>query len=75
MLGSIFKHKKGRQMMLPAFYEKSFSLDVGLGLAEALNAVARFPLTALFEQVDAFETLQYVALNDETADTLETFVL
>ena len=49
--------------------------DVGLGLAQALNAVARFPLAAFFEQLDAFETLQNVALNDEAVDTLEAFVL
>ena len=49
--------------------------DVGLGLAQALNAIASFPLATLFEQIDAFETLQNVALNDETADTLEAFVL
>jgi len=50
-------------------------LDVGLGLAETLDAVARFPLAALFEDVDALETLQDVALNDETVGALETFVL
>jgi len=49
--------------------------DVGLGLAQTLNAIAGFPLAALFEQIDAFETLQNVALNDEAADTLEAFVL
>jgi hypothetical protein len=50
-------------------------LDVGLGLAQTLHAIARFPLATLFEQIDAFETLQNIALNDETADTLEAFVL
>ena len=50
-------------------------LDVGLGLAQTLHAIASFPLAALFEQIDAFETLQNIALNDETADTLEAFVL
>ena len=62
-------------MVLPAFEKGKCRLDVGLCLTEALNAVARLPLAALFEQIDAFETLQNVALNDETADTLETFVL
>jgi hypothetical protein len=55
--------------------KKRCGSDVGLGLAQTLDAVARFPLAAFFEQIDAFETLQNVALNDETADTLEAFVL
>lgn len=50
-------------------------LDVRLGLAETLNAIAGFPLTALLEEVNPFETLQYVAFNDETGCALETFVL
>jgi hypothetical protein len=40
-----------------------------------LDAIAGFPLTALLEEVDAFETLQYVTFNDETGCALETFVL
>jgi hypothetical protein len=31
-------------------------LDVGLRLAQALDAVARFPLATLFEEIDALET-------------------
>lgn len=50
-------------------------LDVGLGLAEALDAVARFPLAALLEKIDALETLQDIALNDEAVGPLETLVL
>jgi hypothetical protein len=49
--------------------------NVGLGLAQALDAVAGLPLAALFEQIDALEALQNVALNDETVGTLEAFVL
>jgi hypothetical protein len=50
-------------------------LDVGLGLPEALNAIAGFPLIALPEQVDPLETLQDVAFDDETGGALEAFVL
>ena len=50
-------------------------LDVRLGFAEALNAIARFPLAAFLQEVDAFETLQDVTLNNETGGTLEAFVL
>jgi hypothetical protein len=50
-------------------------LDVGLGLAETLHAIADLPLAALFEDVDALEALQHVAFNDEARDALETFVL
>ena len=32
-----------------------------LGLFQANNSVAIFPLAALFEQFDTFESLQYVA--------------
>jgi len=49
--------------------------DVGFGFAEALDAVARFPLAAFLEQIDAFKTLQDVAFDNDTAGTLETFVL
>jgi hypothetical protein len=40
-----------------------------------LDAIAGLPLTTLLEQVDAFETLEDVALNDETGGALEAFVL
>jgi hypothetical protein len=49
--------------------------NVGLGLAQALNPVALFPRTALLEEIDAFETLQDVAFPNDTAWTLEAFVL
>jgi hypothetical protein len=49
--------------------------NVGLGLAQALDAVTGFPLAALPEQVDALEALEDVAFDDDTAGTLETFVL
>ena len=51
------------------------SLDVGLGLAKTDNAISRIPLTALFEQVQTFETFQNIALNDDTGRALEAFVL
>jgi hypothetical protein len=75
VIGAAQKIKKaGSRNCLPE-NEKDNGLDVGLGLAQTLHAIASFPLAALFEQIDAFETLQNVALNDETADTLEAFVL
>jgi hypothetical protein len=40
-----------------------------------LNAVALGPLTALLEEINAFETLEDVALNYETVGALEAFVL
>jgi hypothetical protein len=49
--------------------------DFRLGLAETGDAVARFPLTALLEQVDAFEALEDVAFNYEAVGALEAFVL
>ncbi len=67
------KKKAGRVICLPGSKKKRS--DVRLGLAEALNAVARFPLAALFKQIEALETLQDVALDDDTAGTLEAFVL
>jgi hypothetical protein len=50
-------------------------LDVGLGFAETENAITRFPLAALLEEIDALEALQDVALDHDAAGTLETFVL
>ena len=37
-------------------------LHVRLGLTQTQTAVAVFPLATLFQQVDALETLQHVAL-------------
>jgi len=49
--------------------------DVGLGLAQALHAVAGLPLVALAEDLNALEALQDVAFDDEAGGPLETFVL
>jgi hypothetical protein len=66
----------GREFLGPAKnLRAAHGSNFGLGLAQALDAVAGFPLATLFEQVDAFKTLQDVALDDNTAGTLETFVL
>jgi len=54
---------------------KGADSDVGLGFAETLDAVARFPLAAFLEDLDALEALQDVAFHDEAGDALETFVL
>jgi len=55
--------------------EKRRSSDVGLGLAQTLDAIALLPLTAFLENIDALKALQNVALHDDAAGTLETFVL
>jgi hypothetical protein len=49
--------------------------NVGLRLAQALHAIAGLPLAAFLEEIDAFEALQDVALNDDAAGALETLVL
>jgi hypothetical protein len=67
--------KKQAVVKLPAKKRKSDNSDVGLGLAETLDAVAGFPLAALFQEVDALETLEDVALDDNAGGALETFVL
>jgi hypothetical protein len=53
----------------------SVCLDVRLGLADADDALAFFPLAALFENGDAFETLQDITFDDDAFGTLETVVL
>jgi hypothetical protein len=66
----------GRGFLGPAWnLIEAHGSNVGLGLAQALDAVAGFPLAAFSEQVNALEALQDVALDDDTAGTLETFVL
>ena len=57
------------------FCETDGRLDVRLGLAETGDALALFPLATLFEDGDALEALQDVALDNETVGALETFVL
>jgi hypothetical protein len=49
--------------------------DVGLRLAETLNAIAGLPQAALPQEVDALEAFQNVAFDDETGGALEAFVL
>jgi hypothetical protein len=51
-------------------------LDVGLGLAETLDAVAVLPLAALLEESDALEALEDIAFDDDaTAGGFETGML
>jgi hypothetical protein len=50
-------------------------LDVGLRLTETLHAIARLPLIALPEQINALKAFQDVAFDDETGGALEAFVL
>jgi hypothetical protein len=58
---------------LPA--KRKVNSNLGTGLAQTLNAIARAPLTALAEELNAFETLEDVAFNYDSLGTLETFVL
>ena len=50
-------------------------LGFRLGLAEADDAVAVFPLAAFFEDFDAFETLEDVALCAEGAGSTKARML
>jgi hypothetical protein len=68
------KKKAGSGDCLPKKRMK-VGLNVGLGLAEALHAVARLPLIALPKQVDALKALQDVAFDDEAGGALKAFVL
>jgi len=54
---------------------KCLGSDVRFGLAEALNAIAGFPLAALFQEIHALKALENVAFNDKAGNALETFVL
>jgi hypothetical protein len=57
-------------------WEYGVGLDVGFGLAETLDAIARFPLAALLEQGDALEALEDIAFYDDAAaGGLETGML
>jgi hypothetical protein len=49
--------------------------NVGLGLLQADNAIAGFPLAAFLEDINAFEPLEDVAFNYEAGNALEAFVL
>jgi hypothetical protein len=53
----------------------TIDLDVGLGLAEALDAIAGLPLATFPQDVDSLEALEDVAFDDEAGGALETFVL
>jgi hypothetical protein len=50
-------------------------LQFALGLFQAGDAVAFFPLAALFEQGDAFKAFQYVALGARHTGRSETAML
>jgi hypothetical protein len=67
--------KKSRQSKNCLLGKDKCRLDVWLGLAETLNAIARFPLAPFLEEINAFEAFQDVAFNDETGGALEAFVL
>jgi len=53
----------------------SAGLNVGLGLGQVHHAAAFFPDAALFEQVDALETLEDVALGCDGAGGTEAAML
>jgi hypothetical protein len=65
--------KAGSENCLPE--RERLDSDVGLGLAETLDAVAGLPLAAFPKDFDALEALEDVAFHDEAGDALETFVL
>jgi hypothetical protein len=70
------RRAKKRQAAVTACQEgEGDGSDVGLGLAEAVDAVARLPLVALAQDFDALEALEDVAFDDEAGDALEAFVL
>jgi hypothetical protein len=46
-----------------------------LGLAQAGNPVARFPLAAFLEQFDALETLEHVTFTAQGGSRAETTML
>lgn len=50
-------------------------LDWGLGLAETGDAIARFPVTGLLEDLDALVALQDVAFSSKCAGSAKTAVL
>ena len=50
-------------------------LDVGLGFGQVHHAATLFPQAALFEQVDALETLEDVALGCDCAGGTEAAML
>ena len=54
---------------------RSTELDVRLSLRQAEDFLARFPLVALLEQLDALETLQDVSLRCDRAGAFETAML
>ena len=67
--------KKAGSGKLPARKNRGSELDVRLGLAEALHAIAGFPLATFFQNINALKALQNIAFDDETGGALEAFVL
>jgi hypothetical protein len=55
--------KKGRQWKNCLPERRKSALDVRLGFAKTLNAIARFPLSAFLQEIHALETLQDVAFD------------
>ena len=73
--GAGLGYKKGRQRKTACQKRRGGELDVRLGLAEALHAVAGFPLATFFQNINALKALQNIAFDDETGGALEAFVL
>ena len=65
--GAGLGYKKGRQRKLPAGEFCKSESDVGLGLAEAMDAVARVPLLALASCLNQSNTLTHAG-NDPIPD-------
>ena len=60
---------------MPVRLEPQPRLRVRLGFRKPDHLAAFFPLAALFEQLDALETLQNVAFRDDGAGSSETAML
>jgi hypothetical protein len=67
--------KKKAGLSGPALRKAKEVSNFRLGFAETLNAVSFFPLAALFEKLDTLEAFQNVTLHDDTASSLEAFML
>jgi hypothetical protein len=73
--GAAAGYKKGRQRKTACRKNGRDGSDVGLGLAETLDAVAGLPLATLLEDIHALKALQDIAFDDEAGGALEAFVL
>ena len=82
-MSSTKEHKERRDTICAFFAVIKFrgapircaGLGVGLGLAETCDAIALFPLAALFQDSDALKALENVALFSRGARGTQTTML